>query len=96
MSYEMKTTFMQDFAIADAFGKRAVLDTYKRAFDEWKHDTEYVTELALVMNWRCWSHYEKGNEEMSRLYSDLYYETRDWCLDNLKGDDLAYYIRTTD
>lgn len=31
--YEPKTTFWQDFWIAIHFGKEAVLDTYKRAFN---------------------------------------------------------------
>ena len=32
--YPYKTTFFQDFSIADAFGLSAVEDTYKRAFEE--------------------------------------------------------------
>ena len=94
--YRMKTTFWADFGIADAFGASAIEDTFKRAFAEWKSDTEYITELALVMNWKCWEHYEKGREDTAMLYSELYYRVRDWCLDNLKGGDLEYYLRTTD
>ena len=96
MAYEMKTTFWMDFTIADAFGTVAVEDTFNRAFGEWRTDTVYVTELALVMNWKCWDHYEKGNAELSTLYSKLYYVVRDWCLDNLEGEDFEYYYRTTD
>ena len=40
---ELKTTFWQDFSIADRFGSKAIKDTYKRAFDGWKNNTEYVT-----------------------------------------------------
>ncbi len=96
MPYEMKTTFWMDFTIADAFGAAAVKDTFKRAFDEWKSDVVYVTELTLVMNWKCWEQYEKGNTSLSALYSDLYYEVREWCLDNLKGEDFEYFFETTD
>ena len=96
MDYEFKTTFWQDFTIADHFGIGAVKDTFERAFKEWRNDVVYVTELALVLNWKCWQHYEKGNEELSRLYSDLYYEADGWCCANLKGDDLTYYWKTTD
>ena len=96
MAYEMKTTFWMDFTIADVFGIGAVKDTFKRAFEEWRTDVVYVTELALVMNWKCWDHYEKGNTELSMLYSDQYYEVRGWCLDNLEGEDFEYYFRTTD
>lgn len=32
--YEPKTTFFSDFTIADAFGAKAVQDTFNRAFAE--------------------------------------------------------------
>lgn len=94
--YEMKTTFWEDFTIADYFGMGAIKDTYKNAFNSWKRNCEYVTELVLVLNWKCWHHYEHNNLELSKLYSDLYYKLHDWCLDNLKGSDLEYYLEWTD
>ncbi len=94
--YETKTTFWEDFTIADAFGIDAIEDTFTRAFNEWKTDVEYITELSLVMNWKCWWHYEKGHMQMSKLYQDLFYEVHNWCLDNLKGKDFEYYFKTTD
>lgn len=93
--YEFKTTFWMDFSIADRFGKEAVQDTFDRAFKEWRSDVEYVTELAIVTNWKCWEHWEKG-DDLGLLYHDLYYKVRDWCLDHLKGEDLGYYLETTD
>ena len=93
--YEPKTTFWEDFSIADAFGIDAIKDTYKRAFNEWKTNTEYITEFVMVLNHKCFYWYNKNNE-YSKLYSNLYYEADQWCLDNLKGDSLRYYIDTTD
>lgn len=94
--YQVKTTFFDDFSIADMFGEKAVKDTYKRAFKGWKTNVEFITEMVLVLNEKCWYHYGRGNEDLSRLYADLYHELNDWCYDNLKGDDLDYYFRTTD
>lgn len=94
--YKQKTTFWMDFSIADNFGVKAVKDTYKRAFKEWKSDHIYLTELAMVMNWKCWQHYDNGNEELSKLYEELYYKTDEYALNNLKGEELSYYVRTTD
>ena len=54
-----KTTFFEDFTIADKFGKKAVLDTYQRAFKEWKSDYKYLTELVIALNWKIWEHYDK-------------------------------------
>lgn len=96
MAYQFQTTFWTDFAIADAFGVDAVKDTYERAFREWRHDVVYVTELVLVLNWKCWQHFEKGDDVLGKLYHDLYYECDGWCCEHLKGDDLQYYFETTD
>ncbi len=90
------TTFWQDFRIADVFGVDAVKDTYKRAFEEWKSDYRYLTDLVMVLNHSCWFWYERGNEGLSELYSDLYYETHDYALDNLKDEELRYYLEVTD
>ena len=96
MGYEMRTTFWNDFAIADRFGAAAVRDTYKRAFDEWRHDIEYLTELVMILNWRIWLHWENGREELARVYDELWRRADLWFCENLKGEELAYYYRTTD
>ena len=93
--YETKTTFWMDFSIADHFGTRAIKDTYRRASEEWKHDAVYMTELVLVLNWKCWPWHQK-NSVFCSLYSDLYYKARDLAMDTLTGDDLQYFFRTTD
>ncbi len=93
--YQPKTTFWQDFSIADAFGEKAVRDTYKRAFEEWKTDVVYLTELVLVLNWKIWQLHEI-NEPLARVYDELWRKADEWCGENLKGDDAKYYYRTTD
>ena len=93
--YQPKTTFWQDFSIADVFGEDAIKDTYNRAFNEWKSNVEYLTELVLILNWKIWFWHEK-DEERAKLYDKLWKEADQWCMDNLKDDDLAYYLRTTD
>lgn len=93
---KMQTTFWTDFTIADAFGEDAVEDTYERAFREWRGDVVYVTELAIVTNWKCWEHYRKGHDGLSRLYAELYHDVDGWCYANLEGDDLRYYFEMTD
>ena len=50
--YKPITSFYTDFSIADRFGTTAIQDTYNRAFKEWQHDYRYITELAMVLNWR--------------------------------------------
>jgi hypothetical protein len=96
MDYEFKTTFWQDFTIADAFGKSAILETYNRAFNEWKTDHIYLTELVLVLNWKLWQHYELKHDEIAKAYNELWQKTEDYAYKNLKGSELDYFIRTID
>lgn len=95
-SYKFITTFWSDFGIAECFGHNAVIDTYNRAFEEWKNDYKYLTELVIVTNWKCWEHYDKGNSELSSIYAELYYKCRDYALDTLKGNELRYHLEVTD
>lgn len=94
--YETKTTFWQDFSIADAFGPDAIQDTFDRAFKEWKSNAEYLTELVLVLNWKLWLHYENGRETLARLYDKLWKKADGYAVNNLKDKDLEYFLATTD
>ena len=93
--YKPFTTFYEDFSIADMFGASAVKDTYKRAFREWRSDHKYLTELIMVLNWKIFEHYET-NDGLEQLYDTLFREADEWACENLKGDELTYYIETTD
>lgn len=94
--YEVKTTFWEDFSIAEKFGVSAIKDTYNRAFNNWKSNTEYITELSMVLNHKGWQFYYNNNEQIAQLYFDLWGKCDAWCMQNLKGKDLQYYISTTD
>ena len=94
--YKPKTTFYDDFSIADKFGEAAIKDTCNRAYKEWKDYVEYLTELVMVLNWKTWEHHDAGNERYVELYSDLYYAVDDLAREKLTGDDLAYYYNTLD
>lgn len=93
--YELKTTFWDDFTIADAFGIEAIKDTYNRAFNEWKHDHIYITELCMVMNWKMFYWFEKDDSKY-QLYYDLFTTLDEWCMENLKDEQLDYFLKTTD
>ena len=91
-----KTTFWEDFSIADKFGISAIKDTYKRAFKEWKSDYVYLTELVIVLNLKCWYWYEECEFDLSKLYSDLFYEAKNYALENLKDEEFEYFFNMTD
>lgn len=95
IGYEPKTTFWRDFSIADRFGVFAIKDTYKRAFEEWKTNHIYLTELAIVLNHKIFQWYE-NNQKFAELYNDLWLKTDEYARENLKEEELVYYYRTTD
>lgn len=96
MEYEYKTTFWQDFTIADKFGLSAIQDTFDRAFNEWKSDYVYLTDLVMVLNHKIWEHYEEGHDEIAKLYNDLWIIADEYAGNNLKGEELTYYFEVTD
>ena len=94
--YEMTTTFWEDFSIADHFGVDAIKDTFHRAFNEWKSDYIYLTELVIVLNHKLWQYYRLGNDALARLYNDLWEKADAYACENLKGDELMHFYQVTD
>lgn len=93
--YQIKTTFWDDFSIADIFGVTAIKDTFQRALNEWKNNCVFLTELVLVLNHKLWAYYEK-NDEYFKLYTELYNKANNYALDNLKDNEFSYFFRITD
>ena len=93
--YKPQTTFWSDFTIADHFGLGAISSTYKMAFEGWKNNYIYLTELVMALNWKIWQWYEK-NDEYAKLYDALWKKADEYAVENLKGEELDYYYRTTD
>lgn len=94
--YKPITTFYTDFSLAEKFGIPSVKDTYKRAFEEWKGNYKYITELVMALNWKGWRWYDAKRYDLADVYFELYREVDEWCCENLEGEELDYYYRTTD
>lgn len=93
--YEMTTTFWDDFSIADRFGISAVKDTYNRAFNEWKGNYIYLTELVIVLNHKIWEWYQK-DKRMAETYNELWESADEYACENLEGDELSFFYQVTD
>lgn len=93
--YKPMTTFWQDFSIADAFGTSAVSDTFKRAFEEWKDNYKYLTELVMVLNHKIFQWYKK-NMALAKLYNDAWTIADGYAVNNLQGRELDYFYEVTD
>lgn len=81
--------------MADAFGTSAVVDTFKRAFEEWKGNYKYLTELVMVLNHKIWQWFEK-NSTLAAIYNRFWEIADQYALNNLKGEELDYFYRVTD
>lgn len=94
-NYECKTTFWMDFSIAELFGESAIRDTYRRAMKEWKTDIVYLTELVMVPNHKCWK-FAESNRALCELYYHLWDSADSYCMNNLQGEEMRYYLEITD
>lgn len=93
--YEMQTTFVEDFKIADIFGIDAVKNTFERAFEDWKDNYVYLTELVIALNWGIWRNYPI-NEHLARVYDELWRKADLYAQENLKGEELSFFYQVTD
>lgn len=97
--YKMQSTFFSDFSIANPYGLNAIKDTWQRAFNEWKDNYIYLSELSIVLNVMMWKHYDEHLEvqsEICELYKNLYIQTDEYASNNLKGEELDFYIKLLD
>ena len=99
IGYEPKTTFWQDFTIAEHFDEDAIEDTAKRVFEEWKYDIESLTEFIMVLNHKSW-YWNNINQNYCELYVELYYKYNELAINyiekHMPKEDLDYYFRTLD
>lgn len=90
------STFYADFSVADVYGERAIRDTYRRAFNGWKHDYKMLTELVTALNHKIWFWHGRGDGEKTKLYDGLWRKADAYGLDNLKGDELKHFLMVLD
>lgn len=96
IGYEPKTTFWDDFSIADMIGApESIIDTFERAFKEWSYNVEYIAELALVLNHKGFWHQET-RPVLSKIYFSLWERLDTWAREYYTGEDAEYYFRVTD
>ena len=88
--------FGKALVLLNILGKKSCEIPVRRAKAEWSTDRIYGTELSMVLNHKCYYWYEERNTKLSRLYSELWEEYHNWVLENWRGEELGYYLRTTD
>ena len=81
-----ETIFYGDFKTAEAFVKNgsepdALEDTWNRAWQEWRNNAAYVTELCVVMNHLCWEN--ESDVKLCKWYADKYH----YCYSRIFSND---------
>ena len=94
--YKPISTFWEDFSIAEKCSVLSIKQTYEMAFKFWKSNYKMMTELCMVLNHKIWLWYDLQNEDLSKVYNGLWEQLDIYLQDNLTGDELDYYYRTTD
>ena len=95
MEREFKTTFYEDFSMAEMFGKEAIIDTYKRCLSEWSGDVKYFTKFVIALNHKIREWYGKENN-VAKLYDKLWREVDLLALEIFQWKDKEYYLKETD
>ena len=94
--YTQRTTFWDDFTLAEKIGLPAIEKTYRNAFNSWKTDVVFITELVLVLNWKMLYMDEKHMDDESSIYFKCWKELYDWCERHLEAGAYLYFISVAD
>ena len=96
----MKSTFWEAFDNADEAGEATIKAIASILFDRWKDEIRELTDLVMVINHKCWAHYRDGDEKLSGIYGDLYYEYYEKAINYMesknKNEEISYFVRTLD
>lgn len=97
-TYRRKTTFYSDLSIAELYGAKSVIDTFRNVMKHWLNDITYITEFVLCLNHKSWEWHSNGDEAMTAMYIDLYEKAADKVLEHYKDNKeaLDYYYEITD
>lgn len=87
------TSVWENLFIAEKYGEEDIKKTVEGEFGEYKNDYKQLTELALALNWKVWTHAK--DRALSKLYEDLYEKTDRKAVELLEGDELRYYYEKT-
>ena len=95
LDYKFESTFWEEFSIAEDYGPEGIHHHCDIVFEQYKDNLKYLTELVLVLNLKLFIWF-KVDDDLGRMYEQLWMESDQYALNTLKGDDLHYYLSTLD
>lgn len=79
----------------DTSALTTLLDSITKSVQNLQYTIEVITETVMAINWKSFQHYDE-HRDLARTYNRYYKFLDKWCMDNLKDEDLSYYLSTTD
>lgn len=84
----------------DTLNQNEIKDAAKQYYQELKDDIVAVAAFVTVLNHKCWYFYENHQQELSDLYSELYYKYNEkawnWLEKNGTDEEKHWYFKTMD
>jgi hypothetical protein len=93
---ERKTTFFADLSIAECYGVKGIKDTYRQVMRSWGKDLNYMCEWVVCLNQKIWQHHDTNNDNLAKVYDELWRKADEHCRKTFKGENLTEYLNYID
>lgn len=95
---QYKAIFWAQFNLAEE--SHEIEYAAEKFYDATQADIMPCAALITVLNHKCWDWFEKNNQELSDIYSNLYYKYNekawDWLEANGTEEEKDWYFHTMD
>jgi hypothetical protein len=61
----------------------------------WGSNLEFMCEWVVALNQKIWQHYDTNNE-LAKVYEELWMSADDYCRKHFKGEELSEYYAYID
>lgn len=97
---EMKDKFWSQTVAGELKTTFNINNWAENLYEQIQDDVEAMAAFVTVLNHKCWFWYENGFEEISKIYSNLYYKYNeiewDWLEAHGTEEEKIWYFRTLD
>lgn len=93
---ELKTTFYKDFSNAEYYSISNIEKVFSRIFEKSKNNYKLLTELVFVLCCKINECYQKYNYDYADYYMKLFSIADNYAINNLKDDELDYFLEWTE
>jgi hypothetical protein len=97
---EMKNKFWYETITGELEKTFNIKNWASNLYKQIQDDVIAMAAFVTVLNHKCWFWYEKGYEDISKIYSDLYYKYNDlewdWLEAHGTSEEKSWYFKTLD